>query len=134
MTSFQFTPQALDDLFNIWSFIAKDNPAAADRVEDAIFRACELLAREPFIGRERNDLTELPVLLGSAAVFQLPDCVPSGKEAAAGGSYSPRRPRSAYDATVVFGSMGGYFFSGRVVAFHVLIQNLDKFGDDVVAL
>jgi plasmid stabilization system protein ParE len=61
MTSFQFTPQALADLFDIWSFIAKDNPTAADRVEDAIFRACELLAREPFMGRERNDLTALPV-------------------------------------------------------------------------
>jgi plasmid stabilization system protein ParE len=61
MSSFQLTSQALDDLFDIWSFIAKDNPTAADRVEDAICRACELLAREPFIGRERNDLTELPV-------------------------------------------------------------------------
>jgi plasmid stabilization system protein ParE len=61
MTSFQLTPQALADLFDIWSFIAKDNLIAADRVEDAIFRACELLAREPFIGRQRNDLTELPV-------------------------------------------------------------------------
>ncbi|HEV8047389.1 MAG TPA: type II toxin-antitoxin system RelE/ParE family toxin [Terriglobales bacterium] len=61
MTSFQFTSQALADLVDIWSFIAKDNPAAADRVEDAIFSACELLAREPLIGRERHDLTELPV-------------------------------------------------------------------------
>lgn len=61
MTSVQFTPQALADLFDIWSFIAKDNPVAADRVEDAICRACELLAREPLIGRERSELTKLPV-------------------------------------------------------------------------
>lgn len=47
MTRYQFTPQALDDLFEIWSYIAQDNPAAADRVEQAIYGACELLAGAP---------------------------------------------------------------------------------------
>jgi plasmid stabilization system protein ParE len=53
MNSYQFTPQAVDDLFGIWSFIAKDNPSAADRVEDAIFRACDFLADSPLAGRIR---------------------------------------------------------------------------------
>ncbi len=43
MSQYQFTPQATGDLFEIWNFIAHDNPEAADRVEEAIFRACDLL-------------------------------------------------------------------------------------------
>ena len=61
MTRYQFTPQALDDLFEIWSYIAQDNPAAADRVEQAIYGACELLAGAPSGGTVREDLTSLPV-------------------------------------------------------------------------
>ncbi len=34
MTRYRFTPQALNDLFDIWSYIAQDNPEAADRVEE----------------------------------------------------------------------------------------------------
>jgi plasmid stabilization system protein ParE len=37
MNKYQFTPQAVTDLFDIWSFIAEDNPAAADRVVEAAF-------------------------------------------------------------------------------------------------
>lgn len=44
MTPYQFTPQAADDLSDIWSFIARDSLDAADRVEAAIFQACELIA------------------------------------------------------------------------------------------
>ena len=33
MSSYQFTPQAVDDLLDIWSFIANDKLDAADRVE-----------------------------------------------------------------------------------------------------
>jgi plasmid stabilization system protein ParE len=38
-----------------------DSTAAADRVEEAIFRACELLAESPLAGRIRRDLTALSV-------------------------------------------------------------------------
>jgi plasmid stabilization system protein ParE len=61
MTGYRFTPQALNDLFEIWSYIAQDNPTAADRVEDAIHQACELLAASPLAGTVRKDLTSLPV-------------------------------------------------------------------------
>ena len=37
---YQFTPQALDDLFEIWSFIASDDLDAANRVEKAIHVGC----------------------------------------------------------------------------------------------
>ncbi len=61
MEKYQFTPQALSDLFGIWNYIARDNPAAADLVQEAVFRACSLLADSPLIGRVRKDLTPLPV-------------------------------------------------------------------------
>jgi len=61
MSRYQFTPQAARDLFNIWSFIARDNPEAADRVEAAVFRACDLLADVPLAGRIRKDATSLPL-------------------------------------------------------------------------
>jgi toxin ParE1/3/4 len=78
VTYYQFTPQAVADLFDIWTFIAEDNPAAADRVEEAVFRACDFLADSPFAGRTRKDLTAAAAsLLGGAAVFELPDRVPS---------------------------------------------------------
>jgi plasmid stabilization system protein ParE len=61
MSRYQFTPQAVTDLFDIWSFIAEDNSAAAARVEEAVFRACDLLADSPLAGRIRTDLTSLPL-------------------------------------------------------------------------
>lgn len=61
MTRYRFTPQALTDLFDIWSYIAQDNLEAADRVEAAIYNACEFLADSPLAGTVRKDLTSLPV-------------------------------------------------------------------------
>ena len=61
MSKYQFTPQAVADLFDIWGFIADDNPAAADRVEEAVFHACDFLADSPLAGRTRTDLTPLPL-------------------------------------------------------------------------
>jgi plasmid stabilization system protein ParE len=61
MNGYEFTPQATDDLLDIWTFIARDNLEAADRVERAVFRACDLLADSPRAGRVREDVTQLPV-------------------------------------------------------------------------
>jgi len=61
MTKYQFTPQALSDLLEIWSFIAQDSPQAADRVEETIFCACDFLSDSPLAGRAREDLTPLPL-------------------------------------------------------------------------
>ena len=58
---YQFTPQAEEDLFEIWRYIAGDNVEAADRVEQAVYAACEFLAAGPMRGHVREDLTNLPV-------------------------------------------------------------------------
>jgi hypothetical protein len=46
MNRYQFTPQAVDDLFEIWSYIAADNVAAAESVEDAVYSACSFLEEQ----------------------------------------------------------------------------------------
>ena len=61
MSSYQFTPQAVEDLFEIWSYIAADDLDAADRVEEAIHTACGFLSDTPLAGRIREDLTALPL-------------------------------------------------------------------------
>jgi toxin ParE1/3/4 len=61
MSSYLFTPQALGDLLDIWSFIAQNNPTAADRVEEAVFGACDFLADSPLAGRVRKEFTPRPV-------------------------------------------------------------------------
>ena len=61
MSSYQFTPQVVDDLFEIWSYIASDDLDAADRIEEAIHVACAFLADAPLAGRIRKDLTALPL-------------------------------------------------------------------------
>jgi len=61
MSLYRFTPQAVDDLFQIWSYIADDRVDAANRVEEAIYEACAFLVKSPLAGRIRKDLTSHPV-------------------------------------------------------------------------
>jgi len=44
------------DLLEIWSYIAKDDPLAADRQLDRIDAACDMLAENPQGGPRREDL------------------------------------------------------------------------------
>ena len=44
------------DLIEIWSYIAKDDPFAADRQLDRIDAACKMLAKNPQGGPRREDL------------------------------------------------------------------------------
>lgn len=61
MSRYRFTPQAEDDLFEIWTFIAEDSVDSANKVESAIHDACERISQNPLIGAVRSDLTSLPV-------------------------------------------------------------------------
>lgn len=56
MPRYRETPEARADLFEIWSYIEADNPAAARRVLERIANACDRLVDFPCIGRNRDDL------------------------------------------------------------------------------
>ncbi|MGD0938617.1 MAG: type II toxin-antitoxin system RelE/ParE family toxin [Terracidiphilus sp.] len=59
--TFQLTPRALNDLDDIWEYIAEDSISAANPVESAILTACYSLARHPMLGSRRREITPLPV-------------------------------------------------------------------------
>ncbi len=61
MFAFVLSPEALQDLQDIWDFIAADNLTAADQLENDFFEAFEQLARRPGMGHTRSDLTERDV-------------------------------------------------------------------------
>ena len=50
MPNIFITPAAENDLINIWIYIARDNPKAADRTFQAAEETFELLAEMPSIG------------------------------------------------------------------------------------
>ena len=52
----RFRRSAIDDLGEIRSYIAQDNPSAARRLVRAIRRRCRLMAEQPHIGRQRPEL------------------------------------------------------------------------------
>ncbi|HTW68084.1 MAG TPA: type II toxin-antitoxin system RelE/ParE family toxin [Bryobacteraceae bacterium] len=57
MSAYVLTPLAKADIFDIWAYIAENSETAADRVEQAIYEACALLAEGPQRGHTRPDLT-----------------------------------------------------------------------------
>ena len=57
MSAYALTPLAKADIFEIWCYIADDSQDAADRVEQAIYDACALVAQGPMRGHSRPDLT-----------------------------------------------------------------------------
>jgi plasmid stabilization system protein ParE len=57
MSAYALTPLAKGDVFAIWSYIAEDSGDAADRVEQAIYDACTLVAGAPMRGHFRPGLT-----------------------------------------------------------------------------
>ncbi len=67
--SYALTPEAEDDVFEIWQYIALDSPSAADRVEAAIYAACEFLGDSPYAGRVRPEFTQLAVRFWSVQRF-----------------------------------------------------------------
>jgi plasmid stabilization system protein ParE len=70
MSEYRFTPQAVDDLFEIWSYIAGNSLDAANRVEEAVHSACTFLGGSPHAGRVREDLTALPMLFWLVQPFR----------------------------------------------------------------
>ncbi|HEX5416426.1 MAG TPA: type II toxin-antitoxin system RelE/ParE family toxin [Chloroflexota bacterium] len=56
MARVSYTQLAREDLLAIWSYIAADNPTAADRVLDAIDSRCARLGENSKLGRARPDI------------------------------------------------------------------------------
>ena len=61
MKSYRLTPASENDLFDIWAYIASDDPAAADDLESEFFRTFQRLVDRPDLGHFRRDLTDKPV-------------------------------------------------------------------------
>jgi plasmid stabilization system protein ParE len=61
MFPYVLSPEVLQDLQDIWDFIAADNVVAADKLENEFFDAFEMLAKGPSMGHTRSDLTERDV-------------------------------------------------------------------------
>ncbi len=68
------SPEAENDLDEIWWYIAQDNPDSADKLLDEIDEACRKLARFTNMGRNRAELypglQSFPV--GMYLIFYLP--------------------------------------------------------------
>jgi toxin ParE1/3/4 len=61
MSGFVLHPKALEDLEEIWEFIAADDLDAADRVVQEIYEAIRALIPFPQQGHRRSDLTSRPL-------------------------------------------------------------------------
>ncbi|MSV31558.1 MAG: type II toxin-antitoxin system RelE/ParE family toxin [Bryobacterales bacterium] len=58
MKRFVLTPDAAQDLDDIWEYIAADSPEAADRLIGEIYDQLLALASTPGMGHRREDLAE----------------------------------------------------------------------------
>lgn len=54
MPKFILAPCVGDELWAIWTFIARDNPEAADRVIESAYETFQNLAKTPSLGRIRK--------------------------------------------------------------------------------
>jgi plasmid stabilization system protein ParE len=93
MTGYDFHPRAVNDLDEIWGFIAADNLDASDRVIGEILAAMEALVAFPDRGHERPDLTSRPLrftLAGDYLIAYAPEERPLWILAAMHGRRNPR--------------------------------------------
>ena len=69
------TENAVADLDEIWDYIAKDNPDAADRLIRNIESKCRRLALSPLIGRPREMLSPglRSFAMGNYVIFYQPE-------------------------------------------------------------
>ena len=74
MSAYVFTPEAEEDLFEIWLHIARDSPESADRVESELHNAWAFLASSPYAGHNRPDLTTLAVRFTTRSLIRCGFC------------------------------------------------------------
>jgi antitoxin ParD1/3/4 len=94
MSAYALTPLAKADIFKIWSYIADDNVDAADRVEQAIYDACAVMAEGPLRGHFRPDLTSRPRRFWTLTRYPNYAVVPARDGSPSGGCRSAREKES----------------------------------------
>ena len=57
MRKIVIAPTAAQDIEEAWQYIARDNPAAAERWRNALWKILELLAEMPTLGRNRPEFS-----------------------------------------------------------------------------
>src|SRR5207245_6408921 len=90
---FSLHPGAVQDITEIWEYIAADNPSAARRLREEILEALHRLAAYPQQGYQRLDLTSKPIRFLTVRAFliaYLPDERPLSILAVIHGRRSPR--------------------------------------------
>ena len=93
MTGYDFHPKAVNDLDEIWGFIAADSLDAADGMIGEILAAIEALVAFPDRGHKRPDLTSRPLrftLVGDYLIAYAPEEKPLWVIAAMHGRRNPR--------------------------------------------
>lgn len=77
MTRHRLSPEAQEDLLDLWEYIAADNTDAANHVIDTLFRAFDDPAEHPRTGHARPDLAgDRPLLfwpVGPFLIISMPD-------------------------------------------------------------
>ena len=62
MKRFKLSPEAANDIREIWSYIGGEGLRAARGIRVKLFDACQKIADHPRIGHRREELTAKPVL------------------------------------------------------------------------
>ncbi|MCH7977797.1 MAG: type II toxin-antitoxin system RelE/ParE family toxin [Acidobacteria bacterium] len=79
MNAFLLSPEAAQDLIDIWEFIAGDNIDSADQVCEELQEAIQRIVEMPKKGHLRADLTDKPVRFSpvrSYLIIYRPDTTP----------------------------------------------------------
>ncbi|MGC1188417.1 MAG: type II toxin-antitoxin system RelE/ParE family toxin [Candidatus Acidiferrales bacterium] len=90
---FELHPGAVQDITEIWEFIARDSPSAATHVREEILEAIRKLLQFPRQGHERPDLSSRPLRFQTVRDYLIvcaPDERPLIVIAALHGRRSPR--------------------------------------------
>lgn len=70
MNTFRLSPEASQDIIEIYEYIAQDSVEAAQRVRLELLKAMRGLAEMPGNGHRREDLTKGPVLFWTVRSYQ----------------------------------------------------------------
>jgi toxin ParE1/3/4 len=75
-----WTPQAREDLIEIYTYIGLDDPSAAERIFDAVEAKTQLLARYRRLGVRRSDIRPSARMLVEGPYLILYETHPDGDE------------------------------------------------------